>query len=73
VNYLARLGWSLDGETEIFSREDLVNKFSIFRVQKAPAGFDPGKLLWLNGEYMKGLENKAEVVASYLEKLPCLN
>ena len=45
INYLALLGWSLDDKTEHFSRQELVEKFSLERVNKAPASFDPKKLL----------------------------
>ncbi len=45
VNGLARLGWSLDDKTEILSRADLVDNFTLDRVVKSPAGLDPDKLL----------------------------
>jgi glutamyl-tRNA synthetase len=51
-NYLARLGWS-HGDDEKFSREQLVAWFDLDHVNRAPAQFNPDKLLWLNGEYMK--------------------
>jgi len=44
VNYLALLGWSLDDKTEQFSRDELIASFSLERVNKAPASFDPQKL-----------------------------
>jgi glutamyl-tRNA synthetase len=44
LNGLARLGWSLDDKTEILSRDTLVKEFTLQRVVKAPAGFDPEKL-----------------------------
>jgi len=44
LNYLALLGWSLDERTEHFSREELIAHFSLERVNRAPAGFDPAKL-----------------------------
>lgn len=53
VNYLALLGWSYDDKTNVFSREDLVEKFSLERVGKNPAAFDVAKLEWLNGHYVK--------------------
>lgn len=52
VNYLARLGWS-HGDQEIFTQEELVRHFSIEKVGKTPAVFDPVKLEWLNGQYIK--------------------
>ena len=52
VNYLVRLGWS-HGDQELFSREELIEKFSWKNVQTSPAVFNPDKLLWLNAEYLK--------------------
>ncbi|GAM09996.1 glutamate--tRNA ligase [Geobacter sp. OR-1] len=52
VNYLVRLGWSF-GDEEIFSREDLIEKFSIEAVGKSAGVFNPDKLLWLNAHYIK--------------------
>lgn len=52
VNYLARLGWSY-GDQEIFTQDELVQYFSLERVGKTPAVFDPVKLEWLNGQYIK--------------------
>ncbi len=55
VNFLARLGWSLDDHTEIFTREALVKRFSIERVSPSPAVFDYPKLDWLNGMWLRSL------------------
>ncbi|ACH39291.1 glutamyl-tRNA synthetase, non-discriminating [Citrifermentans bemidjiense Bem] len=52
VNYLVRLGWSY-GDEEIFSLEDLVQKFSIENVGRSAGVFNPDKLLWLNAHYIK--------------------
>ena len=52
VNYLVRLGWS-HGDQELFTRQELIEKFSWGHVQKSPAVFNPDKLLWLNAEYIK--------------------
>jgi glutamyl-tRNA synthetase len=52
VNYLVRLGWS-HGDQEIFSREELVEKFSIDQVGRSAGVFNPDKLLWLNAHYIK--------------------
>jgi len=52
VNYLARLGWSA-GDQEIFSMEELVEKFSLDSVGKSSGVFNPEKLLWLNQHYIK--------------------
>lgn len=53
LNYLALLGWSLDGKSEMFSKNDLVHKFSLDRVQKSPAAFDYDKFQWMNGHYIR--------------------
>jgi glutamyl-tRNA synthetase len=52
INYLVRLGWSC-GDEEIFSREELIEKFSIEAVGKSAGVFNPEKLLWLNAHYIK--------------------
>ena len=52
VNYLVRLGWSY-GDEEIFSKEDLIQKFSIENVGRSAGVFNPDKLLWLNAHYIK--------------------
>jgi len=52
VNYLARLGWS-HGDQELFTRQELIEKFSWKNVQTSAAVFNPDKLLWLNAEYIK--------------------
>ena len=52
VNYLARLGWS-HGDEEMFSREQLVEWFDLAHVSKSPARWDPEKLKWMNGEYLR--------------------
>ena len=56
VNFLALLGWSLDGETTIISRETLCREFSLDRVTKKDAIFDEKKLEWMNGQYIKALD-----------------
>jgi glutamyl-tRNA synthetase len=53
VNYLALLGWSLDGQTTKFDRKTLCENFSLEHVSKNPAIFDFEKLDWLNGEYLR--------------------
>ncbi len=53
VNFIALLGWHAQGDQEIFTREALINQFSIERVQKAGAVFNIEKLDWLNAQYIK--------------------
>jgi glutamyl-tRNA synthetase len=69
VNYLARLGWSY-GDQEVFSKEELVEKFTLHNVGKSPAVFNPEKLLWLNGLYIRNTPAKeiARLVIPFLEK-----
>lgn len=52
VNYLVRLGWSY-GDQEIFSRDELIEKFDFSRVGSSAAVFDMEKLLWLNAHYIR--------------------
>jgi glutamyl-tRNA synthetase len=69
LNYLARLGWSLDETTEIFSRDDLIRHFSLERVNSSPASHDPDKLFWIEGEWMKvaDLGRKISLTAPYVK------
>lgn len=55
VNYLALLGWSLDGETTIVPRDVLAREFSLDHVSKNPATFDPAKLDWVNASYINAM------------------
>jgi glutamyl-tRNA synthetase len=59
VNYLALLGWSLDGERELFTLDELAGLFSLERVNAAPAVFDHQKLLWMNGVHLRALSQEA--------------
>ncbi len=64
VNFLALLGWSLDGETTIISRELLCEKFSLERITKKDAVFDETKLEWMNSQYIKTMGASAWVETS---------
>ncbi|GGG06879.1 glutamate--tRNA ligase [Paenibacillus abyssi] len=55
-NFIALLGWSPEGEQEIFTREELVQAFDAARLSKSPAVFDTQKLAWMNNEYLKQAE-----------------
>ena len=55
LNYLTLLGFSLDGETTVFTADDLTHGFALERVSKNQAIFDPEKLDWLNGVYIRAL------------------
>jgi glutamyl-tRNA synthetase len=70
VNYMALLGWSLDDKTEHFSREELIRHFSLERVVKSPASFDPKKLQAFEDRHFQRLspEQKIELVIPFLEQ-----
>jgi glutamyl-tRNA synthetase len=55
VNFLALLGWSLDGKTEVISRQELIDNFSLERVSRTAAVFNLEKLDWMNGMYIRRL------------------
>jgi glutamyl-tRNA synthetase len=63
LNYLVRLGWS-HGDQEVFSLDEMIEKFDIRDVNRKAAAFDTGKLDWLNQQYMKSLP--ADEVAAQL-------
>lgn len=69
INFLVRLGWSY-GDQEIFSKDELVKKFSLDNVGKSAGIFNPDKLLWLNSHYIKeeSDENLARLLTPFLEK-----
>lgn len=66
INFLVLLGWSSGDEQEIFTMEELVEKFSLDRVHKGGAVFDVKKLEWINGEYIK--RRIAEDVDGFYER-----
>lgn len=59
VNYVALLGWSPADGVEIMSLQELIEKFDYTRINKSPAVFDIPKLRWLNGEYIKAMDDEA--------------
>ncbi|MCS7198032.1 MAG: glutamate--tRNA ligase [Candidatus Bipolaricaulota bacterium] len=74
VNYLARLGWS-HGDQEIFTREELIENFSLDAVHPSAAIFDEEKLFWVNQHYLKTSDPKrlGELLRSFLVKLNILS
>jgi glutamyl-tRNA synthetase len=64
LNYLARLGWSFDSSQEIFTRSELIEKFSLEKVNSSPASHDQDKLFWIEGEWMKTLSLERKVQGS---------
>jgi glutamyl-tRNA synthetase len=55
INFIASLGWNDATEQEIFSRQELIEKFSMDHVQKSGARFDERRLEWLNGAYIRAM------------------
>ena len=70
VNFVALLGWSPEGENEIMSLSELVQKFDYNRINKSPAVFDMTKLSWMNGEYIKKLpfEEFYDIALPYIKE-----
>jgi glutamyl-tRNA synthetase len=71
-NFLSLLGWSLDGETEIISKEDLISKFDPSRISSASAIFDIEKLNWMNGHYIRSMSSLelSQILESYWKEFP---
>ncbi len=72
LNYLALLGWNPGTPQEIFSLPELVKQFSLKRVIKSNAQFNPEKLLWLNGQHLRaipGEEYEARITAFWGERM----
>lgn len=55
LNFLASMGWNDGTEQEIFSKAELIEKFSLERVQRSGARFDEQRLLWMNGHWIRSL------------------
>ncbi|MFA1015927.1 glutamate--tRNA ligase [Dubosiella newyorkensis] len=70
INYLALLGWSPETEQEIYSLPELIKEFKVSRISKSPAIFDIDKLTWMNGLYLRNMDEETyyETVRPYLEK-----
>jgi len=68
VNFLALVGWAYDDKTEFFTRQELINKFSLEGVNKSPAAFSYDKLEWMNGVYIRqlGTDDLAERLLPFL-------
>lgn len=69
-NFMALLGWSPEGEEEIFSKEELIAQFSEHRLSKSPSMFDKNKLAWVNNRYIKAMsqEDFASLCLPFLKK-----
>jgi glutamyl-tRNA synthetase len=70
VNFLALLGWSYDDRTNVMSRDELVERFTLERVGASPAVFDFQKLEWLNGVYLRELppDEYADRLVAYVRE-----
>ncbi len=70
VNFLARVGWAYDDKTEFFTRQELIEKFSLEGVSKSPAAFSYDKLEWMNGVYIRMLppDELARQLMPFLER-----
>ncbi len=71
VNYVALLGWCPQDNQEIFSLEELVKVFDYHHMSKSPAVFDIQKLKWMNGEYMKAMDEEKfyEMALPYIKQV----
>ncbi|MFH0913916.1 MAG: glutamate--tRNA ligase [Chloroflexota bacterium] len=69
-NFLSLLGWSLDDKTELMTRQQIIENFSLERISKTAAIFNKDKLDWMNGVYIRGLtlEDFAQRALPFLEK-----
>lgn len=69
-NFMALLGWSPEGEQEIFDKEHLIEAFSETRLSKSPSMFDKAKLAWVNNRYIKELplDEFVQLCLPHLEK-----
>lgn len=69
INFLALLGWSSPDGKEIMTIDEMVKQFSLDRLNRAPSVFDPVKLRWMNGQYIKSypLTELTKLIRPYLE------
>lgn len=65
LNYLASLGWNDGTEEEIYTKADLIQKFSLDKIQKSGARYDETKLLWMNGQWIRKLVDEQGAEAFY--------
>ena len=72
INFVALLGWHPENDNELFFLEDLVKYFSIYRVNKSGAIFDREKLIWMNREYIKKIDD-SEMIKIIKSKLKLID
>ncbi|MBO4415302.1 MAG: glutamate--tRNA ligase, partial [Lachnospiraceae bacterium] len=71
VNFVALLGWSSADNREILSLKELIDEFDYTKISKSPAVFDMVKLRWMNGEYLKAMDDEKyyEMAVPYVQKV----
>ncbi len=72
VNFVSLLGWNPSGSQEVFSLQELVDSFNLEKVNKGGAVFDREKLLWMNAQYLRSLDENylASMAIDYFENKP---
>ena len=65
LNYLACLGWNDGTEQEIYTKDELIEKFSVSKIQTSGARFDPVKILWQNGQWIRKIADEQGIDALY--------
>jgi glutamyl-tRNA synthetase len=75
INFVSLLGWHPENNQEFFSLEDLVENFSVDRINKSGAIFDREKLVWMNREYIKRMDDKEikKIINNKLESINIFN
>lgn len=66
LNYLACLGWNDGTEQELYTKDELIAKFSLDRVQNSGARYDETKLLWMNGQWIRRIHDEQGIDALYV-------
>ena len=71
INFVALLGWSPEDNREIFSLQELVEAFDYHNISKSPAVLDMTKLKWMNGEYIKAMDDEKfyEMALPYIKEV----
>lgn len=71
INFIALLGWSPEDNKEIFTLEELIKDFDYKKINKSPSVFDIVKLRWMNGEYIKAMDNEKfyELALPYVKEV----
>ncbi len=69
LNYLACLGWNDGTEQEIYTKDELIKKFSVDKIQNSGARYDETKLLWMNGQWIRKIADEQGIDALYTRTL----